>query len=89
MTDKQLAILLRQLSQRLKVLANDARSNITDGKREAIRVWIGEGPEPIFTLNFSRENWSMQNIGEFVAVQMVLDFANELEAEAEELSKIE
>lgn len=46
MTDKQLALLLRNIAIRVQVLADEVSSLIETGPREFKRIWIGEGEEP-------------------------------------------
>ncbi len=89
MTNEQLAILLRKISQHIRAVADDVGDTITDGKREMVQVWVGEGPEPstidahirlaLSSLNSPVKNYAMRPEGRFVAVGMVERLADELD----------
>ena len=88
MTDRQLSLLLRQYALRIRVLAEDVEELIEEGPRLDEKVWVGEGPEPMFGSFLSSDEWETRPEGDFVAVTRILDFADELETEAFVLQEV-
>jgi len=84
MTNEQLALLLKQIACRIRHLGTAIEPFITDGDRENVWVWVGEGERPLIKMPFDK-NWEMRPEGHFTAIQMIEDFAVDLEIEAESL----
>ena len=93
MTNEQLRLMLILLAGKVRKLADDVEPLIHDGERELQLTWIGEGKEPDPLERFmtykltvkSDTNYAMRATGEFTAVKLIKDFANSLEAEADDL----
>ena len=87
MTNEQLRLLLMQISERLKNLANEMEPLITEGQREYKKVWVGEGKEPSYlSIQYlTDEGYDFVREGEWSATSLVGDFADELEEEANKL----
>jgi len=87
MTNEQLALLLYQLAKRLYNLADEIEPTITEGERELVMVWTGEGDEPTGTLEIlTSRDYELQPIGGFTATQKVIDFADDLINDADALT---
>ena len=82
MTNEQLALLLKQIAWRIRQLSKDIEPLITEGQRANIRVWVGEGEPPLIPFPFNK-NYETRPEGNFIAVQMIEDFAIDLEIDAE------
>lgn len=82
MTNEQLALFLKQIAWRIRQLSANIEPFITDGIREDVKVWVGEGDPPIIPLG---KGWETRPEGQLTAVQMVEEFAINLENEAESL----
>jgi hypothetical protein len=103
MTNEQTALLLRSIAVHAHYLAEKVSEMITDGEREHIRVWVGEGPQPeepalgAFPTMFKpeeekdpyyqRKNWAYKPEGEYSAVLEIEAFSVWLNDEADKLTE--
>lgn len=87
MTNEQTAVLLYNISRRLRDLARRVRAVTADDEWETEDVWIGEGREPLripanSTALNDPANWEERRVRP-VAVGLVEELAEEIQLQAE------
>ena len=83
MSDKQAAILLRQISGRLLGLSRECDKLVFEGERDLVPVWTKDTPEPTgaFVSKFA-DGWEWRPEGELLISQYIEQIALGLELDA-------
>jgi hypothetical protein len=99
MSDKQTAVIIRLISEKIKEKTSLVEETIYDGERELkekrpIYEWVGEGDEPSFVINKGftsgyKLKGHYETPGQFRAVKILENLANELLEYAEILEDLQ